>query len=541
MGEVDGEPKPALFMTVFPIIGRELRSAARQPFSYHLRVLGVVVLIIACVIFGLDRGFGPRVGGALFASLHCTLFVAIWVLVPLQTADCISRERREGTLGLLFLTELRAGGVVVAKGVAQGVRALTLWIAVLPVLAVPVLLGGVTLMQGAISFLVNLSAICWALAAGLLASSFNKSWVRSLLWAVIIAVSFFLVLSLLAGELLMPIFFKNHPMPLYARSIYGLVTGGGFLTNSLGTWGSYLRIGTNGTVLVAMAKLAVLSIGGLILVILLAGARTRRIWQEEPPSESEVWLRRTFCTPVLWTGFFRRWMRWKLERNPIGWLEQRTWSGRLVTWGWFAVVVSIYSAALTDSHFQSYAAMHRAAAWLLAITMAASAAGSFQRERESGVLELLLVSPLGENAIVAGRLRGLWSQFLPTVALLLFVWVYIAGVAPSGREGQAIAFYAGCFPALPVIGLYFSLRCRNFMSAFLWTLLVGLLLPLVAVPVVGLVFWLWQADNSYFDFGIHLSGWAAFWQVVIAACCWPLMLARLKKRSFLAAGNVPGS
>jgi ABC-type transport system involved in multi-copper enzyme maturation permease subunit len=208
-----------------------------------------------------------------------------------------------------------------------------------------------------------------------------------------------------------------------------------------------------------------------------------------------------------------------------------------VTWGWFAVVVSLYSAALTDSHFQSYAAMHRGAAWLLALTMAASAAGSFQRERESGVLELLLVSPLGENAIIAGRLRGLWSQFLPTVVLLMFVWVYISGVVPSGRERQAIAFYAGCFPALPVIGLYFSLRCRNFMSAFLWTLLVGMVLPLIAGPVLGLFFWLYRNDNSYFDFGIHLSGAAACWQVLIAAVCWPLMLARLRNRSFLVRGN----
>jgi len=37
---------------------------------------------------------------------------------------------------------------------------------------------------------------------------------------------------------------------------------------------------------------------------------------------------------------FSAWMLRKLERNPIGWLEQRTWTGRLVTWGWFAVIMS---------------------------------------------------------------------------------------------------------------------------------------------------------------------------------------------------------
>ena len=82
--------------------------------------------------------------------------------------------------------------------------------------------------------------------------------------------------------------------------------------------------------------------------------------------------------------FFRRWMRRKLERNPIGWLEQRTWSGRLVTWGWFAVLISIYSTMLTDRHFFEDAnGLQELMAWLLAGSMALSAAGSFRRERRN--------------------------------------------------------------------------------------------------------------------------------------------------------------
>ncbi len=40
------------------------------------------------------------------------------------------------------------------------------------------------------------------------------------------------------------------------------------------------------------------------------------------------------------------------------------------------------------------------------------------------MLELLLVSPLGENQIIAGRLGGLWTQFVPTAGLLLGIWAY---------------------------------------------------------------------------------------------------------------------
>src|SRR5882724_9868289 len=105
-------------------------------------------------------------------------------------------------------------------------------------------------------------------------------------------------------------------------------------------------------------------------------------------------------------------------------------------------------------------------AWLLVLSMAISTAGSFRRERESGVLELLLVSPIGEQTIISGRLRGLWNQFLPAFGLLLVVWAYLGSISMTrGADDGSILFYAITFFSLPVIGLYFSLRCRAFMTA----------------------------------------------------------------------------
>ena len=74
--------------------------------------------------------------------------------------------------------------------------------------------------------------------------------------------------------------------------------------------------------------------------------------------------------------------------------------------------------------------------WLLAISMAASAAGSFRRERETGVLELLLVSPLTTRQIISGRLFGLWGQFLPSIVTLLGIWAYFARIAPQGYMAE---------------------------------------------------------------------------------------------------------
>lgn len=101
-------------MNLWPVIERELRAESRHAFTYWLRVLGAGALmgVVVLLMRGGNLGvFAPQRGGSLLQILHSWLFDAIWFLVPLVTADCISREKREGTLGLLFLTPLRAGGL----------------------------------------------------------------------------------------------------------------------------------------------------------------------------------------------------------------------------------------------------------------------------------------------------------------------------------------------------------------------------------------------------------------------------------------------
>ena len=114
-------------MNVWPVMHRELRAEARHAFNYWLRVLGASVLLAVFAVMMLDpRDHGPELGAKLFGNLNTALFVAIWVLAPLLTADCISRERREGTLGLLFLTPLTSRGIVIGKGLIHTLRATTM-------------------------------------------------------------------------------------------------------------------------------------------------------------------------------------------------------------------------------------------------------------------------------------------------------------------------------------------------------------------------------------------------------------------------------
>jgi len=524
-------------MTVLPVIARELRASARQPFTYYLRVLGVTTLLVASALFALQCGFEPQFGRQLFAALHCALFGAIWLLVPMLTADCISRERREGTLGLLFLTPLNGTDVVVAKGLAHGLRAVTLGLAVLPVLTIPFLLGGVSWVEALLSVVVNANAICWALAAGLLASSWSKAWLRAFLLAAMLSVAFFFVLATGSGWI-MVLTFRAARLGASQFEMsweHALTVGFTLLTNAGGEWSGFVRLASLVQLALVIGQTTGLSLLILVMAVLVAGAKTRRSWQEEPPSPRQLWWQKTFCTPVLWMSFFRRWMRRKLERNPIGWLEQRTWSGRLVTWGWFAVLISIYSAVLTDRHFFEGAnELHAIMAWLLAGSMAMSAAGSFRRERETGVLELLLVSPLGENQIISGRLGGLWSQFAPAASLLLTVWAYCSTFLPARGDSGTFLFFLVTFLTVPVFGLYFSLRCHNFFSAFLSTIAVALVLPLVLPEAIRVMWWWLNYASSGLNFSWEMrpSGRAAICQGLLAVFCWDRLFLRLKRRAF---------
>ncbi len=536
-------------MVVLPVIGRELRASARHPFTYYLRTLGAGALLLAAVFFGLENGFESSIGSKLFGYLHFTLFYAIWILVPLLAADCISRERREGTLGLLFMTGLRGPDIVVAKSIAHGLRALTLWVAVAPVLAIPFLLGGVSWQEAMLSLAINSSAMCWALAAGVLGSAWSKTWGRAVLRAAIFALFFLLLMAGVTGEGLGAILragrgsFWGSPMAAFfeiepSKWDYLFLIGFGFITNLSHEFGAYIfRTVTNGQLAWLVAVIFTISLLGLLMVIRLAGAKTRRIWQEQPPSHQQIWLQQTFCTPVVWISFFRRWMKRKLEANPIGWLEQRTWSGRLITWGWLAVIVSLYSVVLSDPNFfQRTSVPQNVMAWTLVLSMAISTAGSFRRERESGVLELLLVSPVGERTIISGRLRGLWAQFLPAFGLLLVVWFYLASISLTrGAAAGPIVFYAATFFSLPVIGLYFSLRSRAFMTALLATLTACFVLPIV-VQAILILWWVLCMPNGNGSSGsIELIGVAwplVLLQVGIAALCWKMLLARLRTRSF---------
>jgi hypothetical protein len=200
----------------------------------------------------------------------------------------------------------------------------------------------------------------------------------------------------------------------------------------------------------------------------------RETWQDDmgPPPEP-VWVS-IFSKSDLWQSFFHWNESRTRDRNPVAWLQEYSWTARLTKWGWCitAIVAEIY-AILTEHEF---ATAQRQLSALLMVGLAFSAAGSFRRERQTGALELLLVTPLRERHVLGGRLWGIWGHFLPAMSITLVCWWMV----PYSKGWDHSWWTWGCvssYVCLPLIGLYFSLKDINFLMAWLLTAAVGLLAP----------------------------------------------------------------
>src|SRR5207249_7362657 len=90
------------------------------------------------------------------------------------TADCLSSEKREGTLGLLFLTDLRGYDVVFGKLAATSLSGFFGLLALVPVLALPMMMGGVSWQEVWRIVLVLVNTFWFSLAVGIFVSALAR-------------------------------------------------------------------------------------------------------------------------------------------------------------------------------------------------------------------------------------------------------------------------------------------------------------------------------------------------------------------------------
>src|SRR5213075_2891940 len=110
----------------------------------------------------------------LFYSLTLIVLGFSALAGPFLTADCLSEEKREGTLGLLFLTDLKGLDVVAGKLAATSLHVIYALLAIFPIMAIPLLMGGVSPGEFWRLLLVLLATLFWSLGIGMLSSALHR-------------------------------------------------------------------------------------------------------------------------------------------------------------------------------------------------------------------------------------------------------------------------------------------------------------------------------------------------------------------------------
>jgi len=407
------------------------------------------------------------------------------------TSDSLSEEKREGTLGLLFLTDLRGYDVVVGKLLATSLAVFYCVLAVLPVLALPLLMGGVGAGEFARLVGVIVNTLFFSLCVGMFASAISRSPRVAIAWTLL------LLLIVCGGSPALGMlewksrhwrgnFVHEFAIP---SPVFSYFTG----TDEFFKRG-FARAFYSSVIIVHL-------LGWIFLA--LASFVVRRSWQDKPAtvrsSELKEKWRNTIEGDASSRNDFRRSL---LDENAFYWLATKPRQKAL--WSWlpmlFVVIAWIWGLAKTRGDWLN-PGIYAATIILLGLTMKAMlVAESSQRilqDRMIGALELLMTTPLTVKEIVRGQRLALQRQFTkPIIALFIIGFVlWLMGASHHDMNGSnrttwlwagflGLIVFVADIVALFWMGMWHGLAAKNPKHAFGAATVPILLLPWVGVAAV---------------------------------------------------------
>lgn len=498
-------------MTVLPIVDRELRVAARQGPTYWGRLgIAAAAVFIGAAILVVTLGMTPaQTGRSIFQWLAGLMMLYCLAYGRRSTADCLSQEKREGTLGLLFLTDLKGHDVVLGKLAATSVRGFYGLLAVFPVLAVPMLLGGVTNGEFWRMVLVLMDTFLFSLAIGILGSALCRDLRRAM-----------------AANLLLLLLLMAVPPACMAALGYFAPSHGPILPLlfSCPVFSFYLCDETHYQLARGYFWSSVAVIHALTwLLVFIAGWIVPGSWQDRPSRDKqslprELWHAWRHGPPAGKRAFRQQ----ALDANAFYWLAARerfkpvhvwTFLACMAVWWlvawiasgklWLDASVAVLTALLLNS--------------TLKIWLAIEAGQQLAEDQRTGAFELSLCTPLVGREIVRGQLLALRRQFLRPLLVVLAVelWFLLAWrQIASDRESQA-TWLAGMLMlvadlvALSWVGMWRALVAKSHNRATISTLARVLVLPwLLFGAVVGV-------GNVWYGLALGKE-WAPGWQFHLA-------------------------
>lgn len=314
-------------MTILPIVERELRVASRRPFTMRVLVAGVAMIVGVFVFLSNLGASQAALGKYIFTGIAVVAMLDCLFAGRAFTADCLSEEKREGTLGLLFLTDLKGYDVVLGKLAATSLNGFYNLLAVLPVLAMPLLLGGVSRGQFWRVALILMDTFLFSLAIGMFSSATCREARRAM--GMNFAVLFLFVLLLPGSAVLMAVHSASHTF--YGQFIYACPPYTLFFELApikSRPWPGYF-----------WQSLAVIH-ALTWLMLFLSALIVRRSWQDRPapPKRTrramlrELWQRWNYGLPGKRATFRKR----LLDVNAFYWLAARAKLKPLHVWTAYA-------------------------------------------------------------------------------------------------------------------------------------------------------------------------------------------------------------
>jgi ABC-type transport system involved in multi-copper enzyme maturation permease subunit len=403
-------------MTFLPIVARELRLAARRRSTYWMRAGAALWIVLIGTWFFLMMQQQPpaEVSLILFSLLTGSAVLYCLLSGVRSTADCLSEEKREGTLGLLFLTDLKGYDVVMGKLAATSLGAFYCVLAIVPMLAIPLLMGGVAVGEFERMALVAVNAMFFSLTLGLCISALSRS-ARKAMTATFLLIVLFNGLLPACGAWLA---FRGLPQP-----------GTLFLLPSSG-FAFYLAFDASykaGADNFWHSLLVIHLLGWMFLVA--ASVIAPRSWQDKPAGAQrlrwrERWQNWSYGTLAERSAFRRS----LLNTNAFFWLAARARLKPAYVWSVLALLGCGWAWGLAKYHRDwlgdaTYFVTGVLLNVLLKAWVAAEAGRQLAEDRQHGTLELLLSTPLTVRDILRGQWLALKRQFLGPFLFVLAVFL----------------------------------------------------------------------------------------------------------------------
>src|SRR5438477_1099377 len=394
-------------MTFLPIVERELRVRARQKITHRFRIgsaLVAMLLVMVMLVLGSASSSPQSIGQTIFQTLAWLSFGYCLLEGVRTTADCLSEEKRSGTLGLLFLTDLKGYDVVLGKLMASSLNSFYALLAIFPPLAIPILIGGVTGAEFWRLVLMLVNTLFFSLCSGMFVSALGRDERRALANA----------LAIVLGITFGPIVFQSFASTSWLAS---LSPGVGFVSLFDAAYSGNPGRFNNSVWMIPLLSCSFLIAASLLLP---------RAWQEEdarpkvgpieslfeemPGLKGSVRKRRARRKALLHTNPIL-WLAWSQQRSPVVLWLMIGFAGAAGIASWFLAYVINGMAGPNAFPLYAMAGLGLGVHLALAFCVAAQASNFFPDARSSGALELLLCTPLSVPEIVEGHRQALKRIF----------------------------------------------------------------------------------------------------------------------------------